>query len=50
MKRNIKIIPIIVFTLIITGFFIIKNSTKTSTGKLDTYIAINLHLNKIFNP
>ncbi len=50
MKRNIKIIPIIIFTLILTGFFIIKNLTKISNTRLDTFIAINLKLNKIFSP
>lgn len=50
MKRNIKIISAIIFILIITGFFVIKNLTKTSDGKLNMYVAVNLQLNKILNP
>jgi len=49
-KRGIKIISVIVFILIITSFLFIKNLTKTNDGKLNTYIAINLQLDKILNP
>ncbi|NMM62463.1 alpha/beta hydrolase [Clostridium sp. P21] len=48
MKKSIKIISIIL--VIIAIFFGIKSLTKTAIGKLDTYLAINLRLNKILNP
>ncbi|OAA91841.1 alpha/beta hydrolase [Clostridium ljungdahlii] len=50
MKKFIKITSVILFIIIAAGFFIIQNLTKTSSGRLDTYIAVKLHLNKILNP
>jgi acetyl esterase len=50
MKKFIKIISVILFIIVAAGFFIIENLTKTSSGKLDTYVAVKLHLNKILNP
>ncbi|SFC16813.1 alpha/beta hydrolase [Clostridium uliginosum] len=50
MKRNIKMIGVVLFIVIITAFFIIKNLTETSDGKINTYIAVNLQLEKMFNP
>lgn len=50
MKRNIKIIGITIFVIIIAGFFIIKNLTETSGGKINAYIAANLQLDKMLNP
>jgi len=50
LKRTIKLISVILLLIIITGFFIIKNLTKTSGGNLNMYVAVNLKLNKIFNP
>ncbi|WP_411681095.1 alpha/beta hydrolase [Clostridium thailandense] len=49
MKKALKVTSIIVFILIITGFFTIKNLTKTNNGQLNTYIAANLKLDKILN-
>ncbi|MBV7276296.1 alpha/beta hydrolase [Clostridiaceae bacterium UIB06] len=49
MKKAIKVISLIVFILIITGFFTIKTLTKTRNGQLNTYIAANLKLDKILN-
>lgn len=50
MKKSIKIISVIIFILIIAGFFIIKNLTKINDGKLNMYIAIRLQMDKILNP
>lgn len=50
MKKTIKIISAIIFILIITGFFIVKNLNKASDGKLNLYISANLKLDKILNP
>lgn len=50
MKRKNKIILIVIFALIVTGFFIIKNLAETKGGKINTYIAVNLQLDKILNP
>lgn len=50
MRRSIKIISIIVVILSITVFFAIKNLTKTNDGKLNTYFAVKLQLDKILNP
>lgn len=47
MKKSIKIVLIIL--IIISIFFSVKSFIKTSVGKLDTYLSINLRLNKIFN-
>ncbi|HEX9025863.1 MAG TPA: alpha/beta hydrolase [Clostridium sp.] len=50
MKRKRNIIIVFIFTLFITGFFIIKNLTETSNGRINTYFALNLQLDKILNP
>jgi len=50
MKRKRNIIIVFIFTLFITGFFIIKNLTETSSGRINTYFALNLQLDKILNP
>lgn len=50
MKKSIKIILIIVFILFIIGFFIIKNLTEFSDGKLNTYVALKLQFDEILNP
>ncbi|BCZ49276.1 lipase/esterase [Clostridium gelidum] len=50
MKRTNKILLVGIFALIVTGFFIIKNLTETKGGKINTYIAVNLQLDKILNP
>ncbi|OOM05921.1 carboxylesterase NlhH [Clostridium saccharobutylicum] len=50
MKKKSTIILIFILTLIIAGFFIIKNLTETLDGKINTYIALNLQLDKILNP
>jgi len=50
MKRKKNIIIVFIFTLFITGFFIIKSLTETSNGKINTYVALNLQLDKILNP
>ena len=50
MKNKGKIIVVFVFSLIIAGFFIIKNLVETSAGNINTYVAINLQLDKILNP
>ena len=50
MKRKGSIIGFITFIFIITAFFIIKNLTETRGGKINTYIAMNLQLDKILNP
>lgn len=50
MKKAIKILSIIAFLLVIVCFFIIKNLTETGHGRLNTYVALNLELNKLINP
>ncbi|MDV3427349.1 MAG: alpha/beta hydrolase [Bacillota bacterium] len=50
MKKKISIISIILLILIVTGFYIIKNLTETDDGKISTYAAVNLQLDKILNP
>lgn len=50
MKKKNKIIFIVIFILVIAGIFIIKTLTKTNDGKINTYIALNLELDKILNP
>lgn len=50
MKKGIKMTLIAVFIIVISGFFTIKNLTKTASGKLNTYIALNLKLDRIINP
>jgi Esterase/lipase len=49
-KKAIKTTLIVVFILAITGFFVIKNLTKTIDGNLNMYIGIHQQLNKILNP
>ncbi len=49
MKKKIWIISSIIFIIIIAGFFIIKNLTRINDGKLNTYVAVNLQLDKIIN-
>lgn len=48
MKKSIKTVSVILF--IIAIFLGIKSLVKTSVGKLDTYLSINLRLNKLLNP
>jgi acetyl esterase len=51
MKRNKRIIGgVVILIFIITAFFIIKNLTQTKGGKINTYVALNLQLDKILNP
>jgi len=50
MKWKGKIIGLIIFILITIGFFTIKNLIETKNGKINTYIAVNLQLDKILNP
>ena len=50
MKKKGKIIVVVIFAIIISGFFIIKNITETRNGKINAYIAVNLQLDKILNP
>ncbi|WP_315080730.1 alpha/beta hydrolase [uncultured Clostridium sp.] len=50
MKKKNKIVLVVIFAFIITGVFIIKTLTETSDGKLNTYVAVNLELDKILNP
>lgn len=50
MKRKGSIIGFFTLIFIITAFFIIKNLTETRGGKINTYIAMNLKLDKILNP
>ena len=50
MKSKGKIIGIILFLFIIAGFFTIKNLTETRGGKINTYVAVNLQLDKMLNP
>lgn len=50
MKKGIKITLIAVFVIVIAGFLTIKNLTKTANGNLNTYIALNLKLDRIINP
>lgn len=48
MKKSIKIISVILIIIVI--FFGVRSLFKTSVARLDTYLSINLRLNKIFNP
>lgn len=48
MKKSIKIVSVILLIMVI--FFSIKSLFKTRVGRLDTYLSINLRLNKIVNP
>jgi len=50
MKKKISIISIIILILIVAGFYVIKNLTKTNNGRVNTYTAVNLQLDKIINP
>ena len=50
MKWKGKIIGLIILILITIGFFTIKNLIETKNGKINTYIAVNLQLDKILNP
>jgi len=50
MKKKNKIVLVVIFTLIITSIFIIKTLTETSDGKINTYVTVNLELDKILNP
>lgn len=50
MKKITGIASVIVVMLIITGFFVIRNLTKTADGKLNMYIAVHQQLDKILNP
>jgi acetyl esterase len=50
MKKKGSIIVVVIFALVITGFSIIKNLTETNDGKINTYVAVNLQLDKILNP
>jgi acetyl esterase len=50
MKRKGSIIGFVTLIFIIAAFFIIKNLTETRGGKINTYIAMNLQLDKILNP
>ncbi len=50
MRRKGSIIGFVTFIFIIAAFFIIKNLTETRGGKINTYIAMNLQLDKILNP
>jgi acetyl esterase len=50
MKKKKNIALVVIFALIITGVFIIKTLTETSAGKINTYVAVNLELDKILNP
>ena len=50
MKRKRIITVVVLFALIIAAFFTIKNLTETRDGKINTYFAVNLQLDKILNP
>ena len=50
MKKKNKIVLVVIFALIITSIFIIKTLTETSDGKINTYVTVNLELDKILNP
>ena len=50
MNKKGKIIGFVILMLIIAGFFIVKNLTTTKNGNINPYIAVNLQLDKIFNP
>ncbi|KOF57693.1 MULTISPECIES: alpha/beta hydrolase [Clostridium] len=50
MKKFLKIFLVIVVILTVICFFFIRNLAETGHGKLNTYVALNLQLNKLLNP
>lgn len=50
MKRKISLILIIISMLIVTCFYFIRNLTETGNGKINSYTAVNLQLDKLINP
>lgn len=48
MKKSIKIVLATLLILVI--FFSVKHLIKSNVGTLDTYLSINLKLNKLLNP
>jgi len=49
-KKFFKVFLVIIVILAAFSFFFIKNLTETGHGKLNTYVALNLQLNKILSP
>lgn len=50
MKKFLKIFLVIIVILVTASFFFIRNLTETGHGKLNTYVALNLQLNKLLSP
>ena len=49
-KKILLIFSVVVFIIIICGYFIIKNLATTSYGKLDTIFGVMSKIEKYFNP
>ena len=50
MKRKSKIIVFLTILIAFITFFTIKNFTQTKYGKLNTYTALNLMIDRFLNP
>lgn len=50
MKKFFKIFLVILVIFIVPSLFFIKNLIDTGHGKLNTYVALNLQLNKLLTP
>lgn len=50
MKTKSKFIVFLMILITFIAFFTIKNFTETKNGRLNTYIALNLMLDRFFNP
>lgn len=50
MKKFLKIFLVIIVILAAVSFFFIRTLTETGHGKLNTYVALNLQLNKVLSP